>query len=388
MLQRLGRALRVGARVLVLVALVWVVGSNGPSAPARPLVVRTNTMYGSAIGADGLANTQIGGTSCGCPNLLSSFRFRATASASLTSIRLYLITDREGYSSGTGGSVEVALEPDDGSSAHRPSGTTLASAGVPLEPFPRVPFTDAPRLAAGTLYHLVFRNVDPEPTVNFVSLNSLFTNPPPTPRQPAFSDTDWAQLMDYGTGWTLRPEYTPILQLDYGDGSTAGVGYMESWVAAAKVISGDRRVRETFTVAGGSLGVATAGVRLGRVAGSGPLSLTLEDAAGSVLGQAFAAASSIPKIAADAESGAGWTRVTFDQPVVLRDGARYSLVLSSDPSTEYRIHGIRKGSSVGFSPRTFFAEGDAEVSAGSGWVAFDPGWRGPLAEADLQFYLE
>ena len=82
--------------------------------------------------------------------------------------------------------------------------------------------------------------------------------------------------------------------------------------------------------------------------------------------------------------------MTLDLPTtsVLKDFHAYSLVLSAGPETSYRVHGIRKGVDYGFAPPTYFSDGHAQSDDGTGWKAFDPGWRGPLDQADLQFFVK
>jgi hypothetical protein len=379
---------RMSALVLsVLILMIVAADGIAPVVPRASGVPRTSSVYGSAIAADSLANTQIGGTSCGCANLLTSFRFRADRSSPLAAIHIYLITDRSGYSGGSGGTINVTLQEDDRTSLHAPSGRVLAASTASLEAFPIVPFSDRPALVADALYHVVFRNVDPAPTENFVSVNSLYVTTAVTPRQPRYQDTDWAQLMNTGAGWVLRPQYTPILQLAYADGSVDGVGYVESWIEAAKTISGPERVREAFVVSGGDVRVSELAVRLGRLSGSAPLSIQLEDDAGGVILAANVPASSVVPVGSGDEPHQSWATVQLPTPLVLLDGGAYSLNLATAEDTAYLIHGIRKGSRVGFLAPTFFADGFAEADRGTGWVAFDPGWRGPLKEADLQFYL-
>jgi len=341
--------------------------------------------YGPGIAADGLANTQVGGTSCGCPNLVSAYRFRAGQSAVLAAIRIYIIKGKPGYSGGTGGSLQIDLRPDNGSTDHRPATETLASMTVsPEDGFPRYAFPSPATVVAGQLYHVVFTNVDPSPTVNFVSVNALHVSPPITaPRQARFDDTDWAQLMDEGAGWVLRPEYTPILELDYANEVSEGVGYMEVWIGATKTISGVAQARETFKVSGGDRTVTSVAVRLHRISGSGPLTIRLETPLGEPLEEGVVPADAIGLRPAGLE-GASWATMSFAGPRVLHDGQTYDLVLSSPADTAYGIHVIRKGSSFGFAPATYFADGSAQYNPGSGWVAFDPGWRGPLEQGDLQ----
>lgn len=378
---------RLGLLTLAIASLGLVIGDGLGGAQPRPPAPALPTPYGSAIGADSLANTQIGGTSCGCPNLTSSFRFRVKGSARLTNIRMYLIIDREGYSGGTGGSVAVSIREDDGSASHRPVADAMTTATVPMDPFPLVSFGEPPALVGGRLYHIVFRNTDPSPTANFVSLNSLYTSEPANPRQPGRSNVDWGQLLDYGDGWVERPEYTPILELRFDDGTVDGVGYMESWVAAPKLINGRSRVRETIVVRGGDLTASTVSVRLARIAGSAPLRVRLETTVRSPVSEGSVAGRAIALGGTSAETGSSWVTFDLSPTAYLLELGTYYVTLETEPGTTYRLHGLRKGESVGFDPRTYFADGYAEVDDGSGWVPFDPGWRGPLREADLQFYL-
>jgi hypothetical protein len=378
------------ATLSAIVVILAIVGSDvtiGSLPFAVPAPPRTSAVYGPGIAADALANTQIGGTSCGCPNLRSSFRFRASGT-SLVAFRMYLIIEKDGYAGGTGGSVVAAIHRDDGTPAHHPADSPLATTAVPLEPFPHVRFVLPVGLEAGELYHLVFENTDPAPTANFVSLNSLFTDPPIVPRQAQFTDVDWAQLMDYGDGWRLRPEYTPILQLEWAGGRVDGVGYMESWIGAAKVLSGAARAGETFIVSGGDVMVSRVAVRLARLAGDGPLTIRLERGNGLRLAEGEIPASAFPVSEAGTHARSTWVTWTVDPPIRLLDLHRYNLELSTDGETRYQVHVLRKGVAVGFRPPTYFGDGSARYDPGTGWVAFDPGWRGPLDQSDLQFYLD
>jgi len=70
--------------------------------------------------------------------------------------------------------------------------------------------------------------------------------------------------------------------------------------------------------------------------------------------------------------------------VTLRAGTSYNLVISAPSDTSYSVFTIREGSAYDYSPVTYFADGRAQYNDGSGWTAFDPGWRGPLDQSDLQ----
>ena len=152
--------------------------SPAPTAPPAPPT--GGSFYGPGIAADGLANTQVGGTSCGCANLMSSYRFRAGQTADLSSIHIYIIgLGHSGYAAGNGGKMNISIQKDDGSSNHHPSGTALASttvSGNGLGAFPTIDFAAPASLTAGQLYHVVFKNTDPSPTVNFVRSTALSLN--------------------------------------------------------------------------------------------------------------------------------------------------------------------------------------------------------------------
>jgi hypothetical protein len=305
----------------------------------------------------------------------------------LANIRIYVIdpanSSKPGYWGGNGGSMQVSVQTDNGGV---PSGTVLAStnfANVGSWPiFPVIGFSPAPNLTAGVLYHIVFRNTDPSPLVNFISIDGTWVATPIlTPRQAKYPDSDWGQLMNTGSGWQIRPEYTPIMALTYANGASEGMGYMEVWVGQAKTISGVAQAREAFTVSGGTRTISTLSVRLQRIAGSSPLTVRLERSDGSLVAQGSIAAAAFPSAIP------GWATANFGSAVTLANGSSYNLVLSSPSDSAYSIFVIRKGVEYSFPTTTYFADGHAQYNSGTGWVAFDPGWRGPLDEGDLQLYF-
>jgi hypothetical protein len=372
------RAAIASAVIAVAVVAIAVVLAPTP-APTPPVLV--GALYGVGLNVDTLANAQVGGTGGS-----TSFRFRASTSSALRSIRIYMIGLRHpGYSGGTGGRIQISVQPDgDGS----PSGDTLASTTIaPSDDAGLVvSFPSPASLTAGQLYHIVFRNVDAAPTVNFVSVDSLYVyGSTLTPRQPMYSDTDWAQLVNYndGRGWQISPRFTPILNLTYANGEVAGVGYMEVWVYDYQVISGTKTVRETFTVSGASRQVSSVAVRLRRTSGSSPLTLRLETSSGALVAQTSVPATSIAASAPGGDNGgAVWAVGTFPK-VTLTAGQGYNLVLSTASNTEYTVFVIRKGPTYGYSPRTYFNDGYAQYNTDSGWSGFKGDTQG-----DLQFYLK
>jgi len=352
------------------------------STPAPTTAPGTPGMYGSAIGMDSLNNTQVGGPN----NTSTSYRFRASTSARLNSIRVYIIgPTHAGYGAGTGGTWQVSVQTDNGASNHAPSGTVLATTTFkPVDNFPVISWSAPASLSAGILYHIVFVNVDADPTVNYASVDGVFMFRPTSQRQPAFSNVNWGQPTRSGSGgWSDLSTTVPIMQLNYSNGVTAGLGYMEVWVRSYKAISGTARAREAFTVSGSNRSVSSFSVRLMRISGSSPLTVRLETSDGTLIEQGTISASAIA-----IGTYATWVTCTFPSSQTLVAGQAYNVVLSTTSDTVYSIFVIRKGSSWGFSPTTYFSYGHAQYTTGSSWGPFTQDGGSALDQGDLQFYFD
>lgn len=343
----------------------------------------SHNVYGPGIGADGLANTQIGGPD-GTPGRILSVRFRASTSSALTSIRFYKMGNT-GYGGGTGGSLTITIQGDDGTSSHLPDGKILASQTVACsptgsEPGKLVNFASPATLVAGNLYHVVFVNSDPSPAANYVSLNSTLTVTVTTPRQPLFPDTDWALLMkDTGYAWKVRAGYSPIVTLAYANGQTAGMGYMERCYADYNV-DGTASVRETFTVSDATHTVSLVGVRLRRISGTSALTVTVRTAAGTTVGT-----TTIPAASITTGTYGDWATAAFATPFTLMQGTSYNLVLTTTAGTTYSVLPFRKGVEYQLPTGSYFKDGHAQQSPdGSTWSDV----QGGAAQYDLQFYLD
>jgi hypothetical protein len=373
------------ATVQCVVTLNGVQSVYSQDVPIRPALPVTASYYGSGLSADALANTVLGG-----PTLNAvSYRFQARHASALEAIRVFFIWSlvKTGYQAGQGGTVQVDLKADDGTAAHLPTGPSLASLSYgnilsQNNNYPRLVFPVPATLTGGALYHLVFTNVDPSPTANYISLDSLYTDAQTAPMQPGVSDATWAVLLRAGAGaWKLRQNFTPILQLDYGDGGTQGTGYMEVWSTNPKTISGNAMVRETFKVSGPSRSFTRVRLRLRRTAGASPLTVRVEEADGTLVDQATVAADQVLAGVSD------WVTATFPLSHVLSTGVAYHLTLSSPADTQYAAYPIRKGKDKGFSNYTFFPDGHAQytTTGAAGWTGWDM-WGTPnLTTADLQF---
>jgi len=372
------------ALALVVCSLVGAPGIAEASGPRA---------YGPGIAADSLNNSQVGGRF----NDQVAYRFRATETSALKSIGVYVIGDgRSGYAGGNGGTLRITVRRDDGSRRHHPSHAVLATRDV-VHPstgahntysFPR-----PAKLKKGRLYHIVFTNIDPSPRSNFVSLDGLFVFSERSRWQPAYSNTDWANLTRAeGRGWTAyrgRGEgtITPIMQLNYANGKRAGVGYMEIWDRAARTISGDHRVREVFTFRSKTRTIRSVSVRLKRVSGSSPLVIKLIRSDGKIIARGTVRATAVRASAAGSLDGAVWATLRFGSKRKLVRGRRYQLVISTASDTRYSAVVIRKGGYYGYHRSTYFRDGSAQWTSGSGWTGFDPGWSGPSREGDLQLFF-
>jgi len=338
---------------------------------------------------DSLNNTIVGGPSAD----RVSYRFRATASSPLSSARVYVIgPTHDGYGAGTGGTWQVTIQTDDGTAAHEPGSTVLASATLtPTDGFPLVAFASPPAMEAGQLYHIVFRNTDAEPAANYASLDGVFMYQPTSPRQPRAADTDWGQAVSQGNGaWADTADTVPILQLAYANGDLQGLGYMEAWVRSPRDVTGASSVREAFTVSGVDRAVSSFSVRLMRLSGDSPLAVRLETDAGDLVAQCQIPAAAVPVGVPGDHDGPGhaaWAGCTFAAPLVLAQGQAYHAVLSAPQDTTYSVFAVRKGLEYGFGAATYFADGRGQVTAGSGWGPFTQDGGGPLDEGDLQFYF-
>ena len=357
----------------------------------------SSQVYGPGIAADNLANTVVGSSA----NVVVSYRVRANHTGALQSINLYLIPNKSGYAAGTGGTIRVSINTDDVTSAHNPTSTILASYVITnyqnLSPsiyFPQLTFSTPANLVSGQLYHVVFTNIDANPSVNYLSVDALYEPKPPASTQPSMSDTDFAEIMTQaGQPWTERKGYTPTLQMRYTDGWIQGIGYMEVWYNVPQLASGSSAVREVFTVSGGSKTVNSVAVRGVRTSGSDPLIVRLENADGSLIEQGdIPAASFLTGASVTDPYGSPlnytWATYTFSSAHTLAAGQTYHLDLMATSTSAYDFFPIRKGLSYGFQAPSYFGDGHAEFKANGGsWYGWTEWGETNRTDSDLQFYF-
>lgn len=350
-------------------------------------------LYGSAVNSDALSNIRIGPY-----GLKASYRFMAEHTGTVSDMRVYLIavTPKPGYEAGTGGKLLIQLQTDDGTPQHDPSGTTLASfeitnpqAGTPEQySFPTIVFSPAPELQAGTLYHLVFSNVDANPSVNYVSVDNLWMAHPTSPMQPMSSDENLAVLQKYsGESWSVDKTVTPILDVDFSDGSSFGCGYMEVWSGVPEPIGGTNAVRETFKVSGGDKLVSEVSLRVARISGSGALTMKLTQSDGKIVESDSIPASELTLSASSTSATYQWVTFKFTALRSLFSGDGYNLEFDAPAGTVYQAFPVRKGTGQGFKTGAYFHDGYAEFNSGSGWAGWTQWGVTNRTDGDLQFYF-
>jgi len=357
--------------------------------------------YGPGIGADSLNNHQV------ADNDVDN-RFRAATTSALNSLISYNIAVIHScppisggtYGCGTGGTMHICIQTDDGTASHHTTGTNLACTDD-VQPItnnaPKLrteTFSSPASLTAGVLYHIHWHNTDPNPTSNFVSVDDEYTFDATVPRQPTISDTDLEVRSGQNGPDTVATHDTPLFQLTYANGVKQGQGYMENWFSNAPLISGAQTVREQFTVSGGDRVVSSVSLHMKRDSsntGSGPLTVRLETGAGALIEQGTIPANTFPVGTRDASAyHAGWGTYTFTTPRTLTNGQSYHLVLSAPSDTVFCMQAMERGNNYGFVVPTFFGDGYGQysINSGSTWSGFDQMGGGTnFTNADMQFYF-
>ncbi|BDU71231.1 hypothetical protein [Mesoterricola silvestris] len=373
-----------------------------PALILLPLLLAAQArFYGPCTQGDSLANTPIGPSG----NEVS-YRFRAGPGGPLRGVRPFLIWSfrKAGYHGGTGGTLRIEIQSDDGSPAHLPSGQVLASNRQTLnlvatsdQFYPLITFDRTPVLQPGTLYHAVFSNIDPRRAANFVSLNAIFSRVADTPLQPSRSDEDWAMLFRNTAHprWELRRSpgtregFTPILEIYYDGGRSQGVGYVEFWMGAPRPIAGPDAVGEVFTVAGTSRKVEAVDLRVRRLGGKGPLAVRLETAEGKPVAEASCLESAPAPSASCSLGGCGWVEAAFPRPPpTLEAGRTYRLVLAAHGDGRFEAFPMRKGLDKGFTAAAVFPDGHAVFKDAGGWKGWTQWGQSNREDSDLQFYFK
>lgn len=337
-----------------------------------------NTLiYGNAWQASGgLQNLQIGGANARQP----AVKFVANNSAALASAGIYVKTGI-GYSLGTGGSIRMSVQPDNGSGS--PSGTILDSVtfspGNPASPtFPVPALPSGYHPVVGLTYYFVFTNMDADPVNNYVSLDNMGmdtnTAPPfysgnPIQINCALTScySQFAVLRKDGAGaWTLLTNQTPIISINYASGSSQGQGYVDELVSSGLfTVQGTNQAAEIFTPANDTI-VSEMNIWAKKTGAPGVMTVSLQTAAGTVI-----ETGTIP--AASFGTNYSYAPYVFTSNKTLTALTQYRAILSSaaDASNNYQVFPMQKGGACcGFNIPSVFNTGNYQTNTGGGWTNY------------------
>ena len=375
-----------------------------PPPPPDPTPVPSATMYrpvyGSAWQADAKDNRIIGRDGWSL-----SHRLRERGSSPVVGIAFNFRGDSggNGYQGGHGGTVRIRKQASVSvGGIEVPSGVDLAPPILfPINRTSGGGWEDRRRLAvpnwptvAGRLVHYVVEQADADPLANWCSVNetTIFDSPL---EQPAFTD-DYAVLVRKGTGaWGRTGDAagnSPVMDVTYADGTHDGCAYFQQTVQIGgiepqAIISGQAAVRQLIKPKI-DIRIDSFALRLKRLVGASPLTLSLGQASGTV------AASTAPISTSPAASGSShwdipslsggrWFKVLLPAPMTLVADTTYYLRGSCPANTTYMAIPVREAvqdTNPIWGSRAF-GDGWAEKTFdGSSWVeAYD-------AYHDWQFY--
>lgn len=344
--------------------------------------------YGQLIQTDGLNNQQIGAPS----GYKLSIKHRCKKAGTLDYVDVYKKADgtagSSGYYNGTGGSILLRVETDDGTG--KPSGT-LVSAGATVTVTTAGGTSSVTRFTLGTsvtttvgqLLHFVFTNADGSPTANFVSINCVDTHEQsPNPLQPGYSDADQACLQSTGGAYAIDRTRYPIIAIHWTDGTIWGQSIFDAKSGSGQTnIGGNNKVRLNFTPAADVTGVISAHFRVMKpnVSTAAALVQNVRDltGGGTLLETASIAAASVA-LTSDLPNGYGsrYVDLTFAGPRTFTAGRNYAYELTSTEATnKYIAFPAQRGGAAGFAVNLAgldrFMDGYWEqTSDGSTWTLF------------------
>ena len=324
-------------------------------------MLRTDT-FGAGWATDSLANVEIGRFL----GRVVSYRFRASHTGTFSAIELFLAfrTICDGcYANGNGGTIQLQVQTDDGTSAHLPSGTVLGSTIInnPMLQWNRVlTFAQPVSLQSGSLYHMVFTNLAADPVHNYISLDTLYLTAGGTNLQPAANTIDLAVLvkLDSKNPLLLNSHDVPIFSIFYDDGYRQGQIYIDVKHNAITVAPGFQ-VAEAFVVQDTNRLVSTLAIRLDPLVTQGDVNVVLNNAYGQPL-----AAGTI-NLSTATQYSYNWFSISFPE-VMLMKGGSYSIVLSPENGAQFYLSPIQQGGIYGFQWENFYTS-QCQVPNGTKW---------------------
>jgi hypothetical protein len=370
----------------------------------------SSEIYGNGWSMTSLDNTRIGWIGNFNPQ---SYRFRAEQSGTITALRVYWIGPSESrlipdYAGGNGGKYTITIQKDDGKG--KPNGQNLTGLGsIDVGAYSKVGLniTFNPKLGTitkGERYHIIFKNIDPDPVSNYSSLDGFREGdwdvgdiPPENVihKWPANPNGDYGWLYYYQNKWLERSGHSPIMDITYDNGEHQGVGYIELnynyLISSIGMVSGSNyKVRQLFTYSKNTRTFTQGAVRVAKSSvTTSPLVISVIDSNGITLGSISIPASNVPSLAVNNGSlgyGAAWELDSFNNPITLNKGSSYQFVLSTASNNTYYTWPIRKGVGHNYHSATYFSDGLAQytTNGGSSWSSLGH----TTNQNDLTFYLK
>lgn len=345
-------------------------------------------IIGNHIGGDVLHNIRIG-----IYGIEASFRFICDNDTVITHCRHYnIFSDKKpGYHLGTGGKIRIQLRENraDNTPADKVLAETIISKPLEAGFFPLAKFNIPCQLRRGQIYHLVFTNLDTEPDKNHVSVNCMALYFGKT--QPFIRPNDLSTLFKskYNDWQRFKDDYlVPIFSLYNGAVPVLGYGGMESWVREPRTISGQKKVRERFSV---KVDTTMTGVsaRLGKHDYPGELQISLlnnKKAMTSCKIPQSQVSTILTNLGPGLSIGHNWVSVKFDKPVKIKAGVDHFIMFEA-AAGEYEMYPVRDGEQFGFIPLwdNSYAEYTIDGKTWRGWDA----WGNPNQKiGKLQVCLE
>jgi hypothetical protein len=381
-----------------LPALAFLALLAGGSPPARAGLPTILPVLGNAIRAHYLNNEIIGRS-----GYKVLFRGQAPAAACYSTLQVYHMAagGGTGYSAGTGGTVRVHLETLNASDL--PSGTAiggsatwapaLVGGGLPSGQnshylFHTYTLASAACLSAGQKFGLVFDNVDPNPSANWISVNTITASG--SAQFPAL-DPVWAVYMLQNGTWVRRePPYSsdvPTMALCPASGACLSQTYMQN--GGDRTVGGAAAARQFLTPPTGGT-VRACHIDATRSSTSVTrVRVGLTSTAGAYLngGSAFVDADATALPVGSSGLGGGQLTVTLPAPVAVTAGVQIALQVSAPslPAGSVHIAAIEDG--VNYFPRPGGWGGTADYAqynGGQGWAA----WPGQSTYSDLSAYCD
>lgn len=338
-------------------------------------MLRSDT-FGPGWVADSLANYEIGRFT----GRLASYRFRADHTGTFKSIEVYFAFQSlcDGcYANGNGGIIQVQVQTDDGTASHLPSGVVLGTAVItdPMKQWNRVVTLDTTVNAqSGTLYHIVFTNLSPDPVHNYTSIDTLYNAAGGTDSQPAAYTADLAVLTQADANHPLQVDTcrVPIFTVTYDDGYHQGQFYID--VRKNTVVGATGfPVSEAFIVKDAKHVVSSLSIRLSPMVAAGKISVAVANNTNQILALGtIDLTNAIPNVY-------NWYTIAFPQISLFR-GA-YTIVMQPSNGAQFYISPIQQGTLYGFQWETIYT-GQCQVMSSSKW-------SGCLGRTDLDipFYF-